>query len=209
MTRPSRYKDNLPSVTGIVDIIDKPGLRYWYGKYGIQHCEAKKRESQNVGHGVHKAIESFLRGKPFSECSDKLSNDQRVMLSYLVEWCNKKKVKPIAMEESIYSQRHKFAGTPDMICTFNGGKTLTLVDWKTDSMPRDKTEDREREAKYMWQLAGYAIAYEETYKVKINKGYTIRASKDLKFAEYEFKSLKEAKKEFLWLRQIYKKVKGK
>ena len=209
MGRPARYNHGFPSVTGIVDIVDKPGLRYWYGKYGTQHCEKVKRESQGVGHGVHAGIEKFLRGKPFSECSEKLTNDQKVMLSYLVEWCNRKHIKPIAMEEPLYSMKHEFAGTPDVVCTFNGGKTLYLVDWKTDSMPRDKAEERERLAKYAWQMAGYSIAYNETYKVVINKAYIIRASKDLQFAEYHIKNLIKPRKEFLWLREIYRRVKGK
>lgn len=209
MGRPSRYKHNYPSVTEIVDIIDKPGLRYWYGKYGIQHCEQVKRDSQKVGHGVHSGIERFLRGKPFSECSEGLTNDQTVMLSYLVEWCNKTHIKPIAMEEPLYSKKFQFAGTPDVVATFNGGKSLYLVDWKTDSMPRDASEDRERQAKYMWQMAGYSIAYKEAFDVSINKAFIVRASKDLKFQEYQFKNLSDARKEFLWLREIFRRVKNK
>jgi len=209
MARPKKYKHDYPSVTGIVDIIDKPGLRYWYGRYGIAHCESIKKTSQNVGHGVHKGIEMYLRGKPFSECSESLDNNQTVMLSYLVKWVREKKLKPIAMEEPIYSHKNKFAGTPDIIGTFNGGKTVSVVDWKTDSVPRDKSEERERVAKYYWQLSGYALAYEEMFDVKVNKGYVVRASKDLKCAEYMFKDLKEGKIEFIQLRGIYARVRGK
>ena len=72
---------------------------------------------------------------------------------------------PIAMEEVLHSQKYEYGGTPDVIGTFDGGKTLSVIDWKTDSFPRDKAETREREAKYSWQLAGYAIAYEEMHKV--------------------------------------------
>ena len=209
MGRPSRYKNNWPSVTSIVDIIDKPGLRYWYGKYGTSECERKKRQSQSVGHGVHKAIEEFLSGKSFEEVSRRLTNDQRVMLSYLTDWCHKTKIKPVAMEEVLYSDKLQYGGTPDVIATFDGGKTLVIVDWKTDSVPRDKAETREREAKYMWQLAGYALAYEEMFKVKINRGVMVRSSKDLKFNVIEFNNLTEAKKEFKMLRKIYRRVKGK
>ena len=209
MARPKKYKNNWPSVTGIVDIIDKPGLRYWYGKYGTKECEKKKRQSQSVGHGVHKAIEEFLRGKPFDECAAALTNDQRIMLSYLTDWCSKTKIKPIAMEEVLHSEKLKYGGTPDVIATFDGGKTLSIIDWKTDSVPRDKAEMREREAKYVWQLAGYAIAYEEMHKVRISKGAMVRASKDLKFSVIKFDNLTDAKKEFKMLRKIYKRIKGK
>jgi len=209
MARPKKYKHNYPSVTQIIDIIDKPGLRYWYGKFGIAHCEKIKKSSQGVGQGVHRGIEQYLLGKPFSECSEGLNNDQTVMLSYLVKWVKEKNLKPIAMEEPLYSHKFKFAGTPDVIGTFNGGKTIQVVDWKTDSTPRDKSEDRERAAKYYWQLSGYAIAYEEMHAVKINKGYVVRASKKLEFNVYFFSDLKDGKKEFKQLRTIYARVKGK
>lgn len=209
MARPKKYSYGYPSVTTIIDLIDKPGLRYWYGKYGIPHCEKVKKTSQSIGQGVHKGIEMFLRGKPFSECSGGLTNDQKVMLSYLVKWSVEKKLKPIAMEEPLYSHKIKFGGTPDVIGTFNGGKTLAVVDWKTDSMPSDKSQERERACKYYWQLSAYALAYEETYDVRVNKGYVVRASKDLQFKEYLFKDLKEGKVEFKQLRGIYARVKGK
>lgn len=209
MGRPRKYKHNYPSVTEIVDIIDKPGLRYWYGKYGTKVCEKKKRDSQGVGHGVHKGIEKFLQGVPFDEAATALSNDQRIMLSYLTDWCSKTQIKPIAMEEVLYSKKYEYGGTPDVVATFDGGKTLTLVDWKTDSVPRDGAETKEREAKYGWQLAGYAIAYEEMKKVRINYGIIVRASKDLRFSVIRFESLTDAKKEFKMLRKIFRRIKGK
>lgn len=223
MGRPSRYKKGYASVTEIIGIIDKPGLRYWYGKFGTSACEAKKKSSQNVGHNVHAGIEKFLRGTLESECGKDMTNDQKIMLSHLTDWCRRKKIKPIALEEVLVYEckEHKepdpkcwkcqfpFAGTPDVICTFNGGKSISVVDWKTDSMPKTKADTRERVAKYGWQMAGYAIAYEEQFKVKINKAYVIRASKDLQFAEYYFSDLKQSKKEFKMLREIFRTVRGK
>lgn len=209
MGRPSRYDHGWPSVTTITGVIDKPGLRYWYGQLGTRACEKKKRDSQTIGHKVHKGIERFLKGRSFEESSEGMTNDQRVMLSYLTDWCSRTKVKPIAMEEVLYSKKLEYGGTPDLIATFDGGKTLEIVDWKTDKTPERKADIREREAEYSWQLAGYAIAYEETTGVKINKGRMVRASKDLKFMEIPFDSLTEAKKDFKMLRKIYRRLKGK
>jgi len=211
MGRPSKYKHGYPSVTQIVDLLDKPGLRYWYGKYGTAACEEKKRTSQNVGHGVHKGIEWFLRGASFEEASEQLDNEQRIMLSYLTEWCSKMQPKVILMEEPLYSHKFQFAGTPDLVCTLDKGKTLTLVDWKTDSVPRNSSEDRERRIKYLYQTAAYSIAYREMFKVSIKKSCIVRASKDLQFAEYWFekKDLRHGENRFKQLREIYKDVKGK
>jgi ATP-dependent exoDNAse (exonuclease V) beta subunit len=211
MGRPSKYRHGYPSVTQVVDIIDKPGLRYWYGKYGTRACEEKKRTSQSIGHGVHRGIERFLKGASFEEASESLDNNQKVMLSYLTEWCSKMQPKVILMEEPLYSHEHQFAGTPDLVCTLDKGRTLTIVDWKTDSVPRDKAEEGERSIKYLWQMSAYAIAYREMFKVSIRKACIVRASKDLQFAEYwyERKDLREGMKDFKMLREIFRKVKGK
>jgi hypothetical protein len=115
------------------------------------------------------------------------------------------------MEEPLYSHKFKFAGTPDLVCTLDRGKTLTLVDWKTDSVPRDRKEDHKRKLKYLWQAAGYALAYKERYDVWINKAYTVRASKDLQFTEYSFtkKEIKEGIKDFYLIRKLFERWEGK
>lgn len=209
MARPKRYKNNYASVTEIVDIIDKPGLRYWYGKFGTKECEKKKHDSARIGQAVHKAIEKFVTGVSFKEVSEGLTNDQVVMLSYLTDWCSRNKPKPMDMEEALYCKEYGFAGTPDLICHIEGRKSPVVVDWKTDSPPRDKASTRERHAKYLWQLSGYAIAYEEVHGVRIDTGIIVRAAKNLSFEEIKFSKLAEGKKEFKMLREIYKRIKGK
>jgi len=207
--RLARYKNDDPSVTSIIDIIDKPALRYWYGRYGISHCEKIKKTSQAIGQKVHKAIEKYLECRVFSECIDGLDNDQQVMLSHLTNWVNKKKLKVISQEEALHSVKYKYNGTPDVVGTMNGGKTVIIVDWKTDSTPRTTAEERERVLKYKWQLSGYAIAYQETFSVKVNQGWVVRVSKKLEFKDYHFPTLTEGKKQFKQLREIYKVLKGK
>jgi len=224
MARPKKYDHGYPSVTDICSIANPFNPTWWYKATRkklveagedlnkvdpIEVCNSYKWDSQKIGHNVHKGIEMFLSGKPFDECSEGMVNDQVVMLSYLVKWAKEKKLKPIAMEEPLYSHKHKFAGTPDVIGTLNGGKSLLVIDWKTDGVPRDKSAERERVAKYYWQLSAYALAYEETFDVKVNKGYVVRASKTLELNVYFFKSFTEGKAEFIQLRGIYKRVKGK
>lgn len=226
MGRPAKYKHNYASVTTIVGLFAGFNPTWWYKakrmellKLGedlnqvdpIEVCNEIKLESQRIGHKVHKGIEQFLKGASVDEASEGLTDQQKIMLSQLIDWCTKKKPKPILMEEPLYSHAFKFAGTPDLVCTLNGGKTLTLVDWKTDAVPRDKSQDRERRGKYLWQIGGYCIAYEETHGRPIRKAYTIRASKDLQFAEYFFskEEVQEGIREFKLLRELYKRVKGK
>jgi len=204
MGRPKKYKFDYPSVTEIVDIIDKPGLRYWYGKFGIDKCEEIKNRSQAIGHKVHKAIERFLKGEPFSQASESLNDHEIHMLSYLTKWCEENQFKPNSenIERVLYCHQQKFAGTPDAITTI-------LVDWKTDSKPHNKSEERERKFKYALQHAGYSLACYEELGYWINKAYTVRISKEKEFDVYKFDDLTEFRRLFLNLREIYKYVRGK
>jgi ATP-dependent exoDNAse (exonuclease V) beta subunit len=233
-------------------------LRYWYGAKGTSECEKIKKSSQQVGQGVHKAIEKFLRGIPFDECKKELDEQQYVMFSNLVKWCRQVKLKAIAMEEPLYwyckkhhPKKHtvigcqqdctldctefNLAGTPDAVCTFNGGKSLTVVDWKTDSVPSDTAQERERAIKYYWQNTSYAMMYNRQFGTKINKALTVRSvtpekvkdgtqnklnlvlpnyvkvkySDDYTFATYSFPDLKEGVKDVKLLRHLYRQVRGK
>lgn len=226
MGRPARYENNYPSVTQITD----QGVHFdptgWYEgkrkqllKAGVNlnkvnpiyECKKHKESSIKIGKNIHSGIEAFLEGKSFDECSGSMSNNEKIMLSYLTSWCDQHKPTPVLMEKALYSHEHKFAGTPDLVCTLGKGRSLVIVDWKTDGNPRTKQQERERTAKYLWQSAGYSIAYEEIYNKEINTARFVRASKDLKFTEYKFgkQDMLEGRKEFLMLREIYKRVWGK
>jgi len=234
-----RYDNKDPSVTSIIDIIEKDWMFWWYYSKELREClrsptvtkeqldalyptfvefieylrgcDEKKTDSQKIGHKVHKGIEKFLRGKPFSEASEGLDNQQILMLSKLTEWCRQVKLKPISIEERMHSEKYKFNGTPDIIGTFNGGKTLAIVDWKTDSTPRDNTALRARLVKYRYQAAGYSLLYAENYDVEIGKAAFVRVTKDkdpiLKVES--FTNIKAARAKFLTLRRIYRELKGK
>lgn len=175
----------------------------------IAECKKHKQTSINIGHKVHKGIEQFLTGASFSEISSNMDNNERVMLSYFTDWCSRYKPKVVAMEEPLYSHEYEFAGTPDLVCTLRNGKTLYLVDWKTDATPNTKVQERERLAKYLWQIAGYSVAYQETHGICINKGFMLRADKKLRFEEIPIEDVTQGIREFKWLREIYRRVKGK
>lgn len=61
------------SVTKLIEILDKPALKYWSNKIGLngidlRNYEPKVKEEGNIG---HKEIESFIKhGTPFNRCED-------------------------------------------------------------------------------------------------------------------------------------------
>ncbi len=207
----SRYENRDPSVTEILDILEKDWMYWWIKSKGFDECEEVTKESKTIGHKIHKGIERFLKGKPFSEASEGLNNQQILMLSKLTEWCNEQKIKPICIEERMHSKKYKFNGTADVICTFNGGKTLAIVDWKTDSTPKDKAALRARLTKYRYQAAGYVLLYKEKYGVDITKAIFVRITKDKEpiLHTETFTNIRSARSKFLTLRRIYCDFRGR
>ena len=198
--RPSRYSHGYVSSTTLVDIIDKPGLRYWYGSKGTAACERIKKTSQVIGHGVHKAIESYLKAASIENCVKDLDDSQIKMFSQLVEWCKEKKLRIKALEDPLYwyckvhhrgkhvikchqdcppdCKEFTLAGTPDVVCNKYG-----IIDWKTDRVPRDTISELETAAKYYWQNASYALMANRMYGMKINTAYTVRSTSEEKVKE--------------------------
>lgn len=253
--RPQRYNHGYPSSTGLPGLIDKPGLRYWYGAKGTSECEKVKKKSQQIGKEVHDAIEKYLRGK--KDYLAKLDATQTRMFTQVKDWCIKTKFHPISMEEPLYwyCKKHhpkphvndckqdcpedctsfSLAGTPDAIGTFNGWKTLSVVDWKTDAVPTDRAGELEKAVGYYWQNASYAMMYNRTHGTDINQAFTVRAtspekvkdrttkkenlvlppfvtveySDDYTFAVYTFKDLKMGMTDVRMLRRLYRRTKGK
>jgi len=112
----------VPGVTTICGIINKPGLYYWYGKYGTAECERIKEESSKFGAGVHELIEACLGGQmptlgPVQTTI--INNFKTAFIGY----------KMIATEVVIKNQEHGYGGTADCIAEKNG--KLVLIDWKT------------------------------------------------------------------------------
>ena len=199
------YETNDPSVTEIVDLLDKPGLRYWYGKFGTAYCERVKKESTDIGHRVHKGIEQYLRGKSFSKAAKGLSNQEKLMLSRLVEWVEDEGVEFQSAEESLNSKKYHFNGTYD--CTGFIKQGLWLIDWKTDSTPERKEDEQEREFKYKVQIAGYILLLNENRQIDLHRAKVVRISKKQEFKVYTFDDLRYYEDVFLQMRALYKEFK--
>jgi CRISPR/Cas system-associated exonuclease Cas4 (RecB family) len=154
----------IPSVTEIISIIDKPFLRLWYGKNGTKECQRIMKESGELGSRVHDAIEAILKG----EEPPPLSPQEVGMVHWFELWQNETDFRPVELELKVVSERHKFHGTFDALGTFGDSTELVMCDWKTSS----KIDDS-----YALQLAAYAAAYEEQTGIGVTKGMIVRMDK--------------------------------
>ena len=164
------YKHNghdLPSVTTICGVLEKPALVQWAANQTADYIldkmagkdiselgnivEKSRKEfrsvsksAMQVGSNVHAGIEYLLNtGK-----EPALHGDAE-LAGYLafLEWEAEHKLQVIETEHTVYSA--KYAGTCDLICTLNGKKYL--IDFKTSTM-------REGTAAYpehRYQVAAY------------------------------------------------------
>jgi len=207
MARPSSYGEGNCSVTEVVGMLASPGLMYWYGKHGIEECNRIKKDSQDIGHAVHKAIEGYLEGKTEVGYIGGLEESCMTMAGHLVDWCKSVKLKPKLMEEPMISEEHNFGGTPDVITA------KQIVDWKTDSVPKGKAQVRERDFKYLMQHTGYHILYKEVKGLDVREAVTVRSPKTLDFDPErdvrKFTITDDDIRIFLTLREIYRLTKGK
>lgn len=161
--------EKLPSVTTILSVLNKPALIYWavncYQEYLNQHSgsfaellqavEDGKKEFSNVskfatdtGTMVHNAIELYLLTGELTE----LEGDAARGFNAYLEWEASHMVERVQVEVPIYSLKHGYAGTSDMICRLDGRDDLVLIDFKTSKDFYDEM---------FMQVAAYREAYNE------------------------------------------------
>jgi hypothetical protein len=154
-----------PSVTEVLAVIDKPFLKIWYGRLGLEKAQAYLKETQELGRNVHSAIEGYFRGEPTPE----LTQQEARMFSLFRQWALDTKFTPTELELHVESKHWKFHGTFDAVGHFGDGK-LVICDWKTSSMIDDT---------YGAQLAAYATALREQHGIEVNDGLIVRVDKKL------------------------------
>lgn len=118
------------SVTQVLSLtIDKPFLRYWFGKYGIDKCNQITRESQEIGTEVHRLIEERFKDNDYTAIEG--SNELRMTKNFWKKFVIPFEVKPVELEVTIKDEKLKLQGTTDAVVDTNKGRFL--MDWKTSS----------------------------------------------------------------------------
>jgi len=130
------------TVTNVLKIIDKPALRYWYGKEvyravtlnpGIGEREALSEpykssgKAKDRGTAVHDIVEAW---KNIGEVAGKKGPFQGYAKAF-ESWLGDNRVKVEENERTVVSHKHRYAGTLDMLARINGDNLLTVIDVKT------------------------------------------------------------------------------
>ena len=84
-----------------------------------------------IGSQAHAMIEWNLKARLLKDAGPAPQIGPKAQHAYAawVEWSDKNKLKPLYVEETVYSQTHEYAGTMDLLAEIDGEPVL--LDWKT------------------------------------------------------------------------------
>lgn len=121
----------IPSVTTILKILNKPALQKWANGLGFkrQKLDDVLKESASLGTLFHAGVESYLQGLYFISCPKHYEEEYKLKLylNNFIEWKKSNQLEPIFMEREMTMD--KYGGTVDFYGIFNGKKTV--LDFKT------------------------------------------------------------------------------
>lgn len=145
--RDARKLGLMPSVTGILNCIDKPALGDWRLRQVVDACaavglagevtdqtfrEIKDRafaqvaDAADLGSKIHAAVENYLL------TGEAPAGDLLIYLDPVIEFLKTVNITPIEVEKILVSKLHGYAGTVDLLFKWGEGDSkLGILDWKT------------------------------------------------------------------------------
>lgn len=155
-----------PSVTQILDILDKPALKQWAVNCAIQYVKENMhkpfdelmdaariewknvgREAMSIGSQVHNVIEQYIKFSiDKTEKPDIKDEVQNAFLAFL-EWEKENIEEWIESEKTVVGPG--YAGTLDAVAIFKNNKKY-VIDFKSSKGIYDE---------YIYQIAAYRRAY--------------------------------------------------
>lgn len=151
-----------PSVTYVLSYFPKGKFfEDWIKQVGY-NSEIIVRKAGEEGTETHELIEQFLAGEKLTWIDDKGKVQYPLivwqMLLRFADFWNTVKPKLVAVEHHIFSDKHKYAGTIDLVVEIDS--ELWVLDIKTSNSIHKS---------YDLQLAAYAKAWNETFDTKIER----------------------------------------
>lgn len=139
---------DVPSVTTIIGVMDKPALKSWVGKsvaeYAVDNVNSwvglpredaidllknspwrYTRRKADIGSMIHDAIDASTRGEVVE-----LDDEHRPRVAGVLSFLERNVSEILAAECTLFHATLGYAGTADMFVRLKSGKTACL-DWKT------------------------------------------------------------------------------
>ena len=124
----------------------------------------KRDKAGDIGTAVHDMIEMYVKAQINGNRFQAKHQDERVqkMFDKFVEWEKEENIKFLLSEQKLYSEKHWFAGTVDLIFEKDGKRFIGDI----------KTAKDIYQTNYI-QMGGYDIMLEELGKLKDCAGYCV------------------------------------
>lgn len=139
------------------------------GRIGKQKAHRKQLEKAGeIGSQVHELIEWNLRHRLGQKVGPEphVVDDAQWAFMAFQDWANSVRLKPIFIEQTVFSKAHGYAGTMDVLAEVNG--VPTLIDFKTGKAIY---------AEAFLQNIAYQVALEEMGHRKAEAGVIVRLPK--------------------------------
>jgi predicted RecB family nuclease len=125
----------VPSVTTILNILNKPALLNWAWKCGLDGEDYKKvrDKAASIGTIAHEMVEKYLLKEPFDAREYSTADLEKAKNAFdaFLDWEKTYKIEPVMVEGELVSEKHRVGGTCDLVANTENG--LILVDLKTSS----------------------------------------------------------------------------
>ena len=131
------------SVTNVLSIIDKPQLRYWFGKQvfyamvqdptldektALSTPYQKSGEAKTRGTTVHSIVEHYKHTKEHLET---IPEAYKGYATAFYNWIKDNDIEILEHERTIFSEKYQFAGTLDLLVKNRQSGKIFLIDVKT------------------------------------------------------------------------------
>ena len=211
----------VPSVTQVLDVINKPALMPWAAKEGAQFYmdnvedgldgkdmadgirtafRKKSHGARDIGLMVHKWCESAINWKLGNGAAPALpENDQaQSAIGGFRLWLQENDVEWLSAEEKVYHNKFNYAGTVDAVANING--EFCVVDFKTSTGIWDE---------YFLQTAAYAEAISLVYGEQVESAWILRFDKKSgKFESERSNDIGADFKAFLGAMELHGRLRG-
>lgn len=199
--------ERLPSVTTILQATQseekRQALQRWKQRVGDAAADAIKNKAANRGTTMHKLIEKHILGEGYADLTDTGVEATR-MANTIIE-------KGLSQWDAWYGTEVTqyypglYAGQGDLVGVHRGSDAIG--DFKQSNKPKvkDWIED------YLLQLSAYAMAHDQVYGTRIDKGVIMMCTPDCYYQEFIIEGSELKKWKHQWLRRVdeYYKQKDK
>ena len=191
-------QEKLPSVTTILQATQpeekRQALQRSKQRVGDAAADAIKNTAATRGTAMHKIIEKHILGEGYADLTDTGLTANR-MANTIIEKGLPKWREFYGTEVTQYYPG-LYAGQSDLVGVFQGSDAIG--DFKQANKPKHKDwiED------YLLQLSAYAMAHDQVYGTKINKGVIMMCTPDCYYQEFIIESGELKKWKHNWLRRV-------